>query len=371
MIKLEARIKLFDSDDGVINNAQIDHNNNISWPIYTANSSFGKIVGREEKQSRPFLLGKTPLIGGVDAEIPKTAEMYLFKDKVTYFIGNLVSQADGTFTNGDKYTITIHGEAINGITLVFDKDGEVWPTEVVANRITYANDDATLTIGNLGGVSTLTIEISKLNKPNVGLILTGIYIDVTILVDETNLDSFTYSIYDRDSNDEPSYGIISNSGTLSFIDGTGEVLDYAKQNILTENLIVEISVLNTLAQKRELFVKTHTGTWSYDNYNMVASVSLQDELLELQQYSFNGFPFDGMQTTGKDIYEAILAQSPDNIMLPKYESLDDNTKLRLLYPISYAYMDSCSIWTALDELAKTFGLRIYKDKDKIILEASA
>lgn len=368
MIKLEARIKLFDSDDGVINNAQIDHNNNISWPIYTANSSFGKIVGREEKQSRPFLLGKTPLIGGVDAEIPKTPEMYLFKDKVTYFIGNLVSQADGTFPNGDKYTITIYGETINAITLIFDKDGEVWPTEVVANHITYANDDATLTIGNLGGVSTLLIEISELNKPNEGLILTGVYIDVTILVDETNLDSFTYSIYDRDSNDEPSYGIISNSGTLSFVDSTGEILDYITNRMITKDLSVNISVINTTQKKTELFISAKTSSWEYDNNNFVVTVTLNDELEDLQNITYPGFPYDEMLIMASNIYNDIMSFVPPSFGFPAFQELPDNVQSRLLSGLVSPYMESCSVWDALDGLCKTLGIRIYKEKSNIMVE---
>ena len=102
MIKLEARIKLFDSNDGTVNNAQFNNNNNISWNIYAANGPFGQIVGKEVKQTKPFLLANTPLVGGEDHEIPKTSDMYVLADRVNYFIGSLVSGADGTFPNGAR-----------------------------------------------------------------------------------------------------------------------------------------------------------------------------------------------------------------------------------------------------------------------------
>ena len=78
------------------------NNNNISYNS-TANSSLGQIVGKEVKQTRPFLLDNTPLVGGEDYEIPKNSDMYVLADRVNYFIGSLVSGADGTFPNGASY----------------------------------------------------------------------------------------------------------------------------------------------------------------------------------------------------------------------------------------------------------------------------
>lgn len=369
MIKVEARIKLFDSNDGTINNAQLDNNNNISWPIYTATSSFGTIVGHEVKQTKPFLLANSPLIGGVDYEIPKNSDMYVLADRVGYFIGTLISGEDGTLP-GDGYSITINGADFNAITIVFDKEDEVWPTEVVVNGETYMNDDATFTVGGLGGtVDKLDLTISKLNKPNKGLIVTGIYVDITIIVDEKNLDSFTYSLYDREYNDEPSYGVVSNSGTLSFVDSTGEILDYITNRALTNELSVNVNVLNTLNGKKELFVSTKTSQWEYDNNNFIVTISLQDELEELQNYTFVGIPCNESFMFASAIYDSIVSEIPERFGVPYYNNLSDSVKNKIGYSaISNPYMQSCSLWDALDGFCKTFGLRIYKHKQQIVVE---
>lgn len=357
MIKLEARIKLFDSNDGTINNAQLDNNNNISWPIYTATSSFGTIVGHEVKQTKPFLLANSPLIGGVDYEIPKNSDMYVLADRVGYFIGTLISGEDGTLP-GDGYSITINGEDFNAITIVFDKEDEVWPTEVVINGESYMNDDATFTVGGFGGtVDQLEVTISKLNKPNKGLIVTGIYVDVTIVVDEKNLDSFTYSIYDRDSNDEPSYGIVSNSGTLSFIDVTGEVLDLLQINAIKGESTVTIDVINTLTNKKELFVKCVTDKWQYDNDNFVVTVTLKDIIERLQQINFI-LPFT-TSISIDNIVERINTVMPNNMTLVFDESTKDEIDSMLNSNLNNVYYDAGSVWDVIQNLCTTFNLKCY------------
>lgn len=357
MIKLEARIKLFDSNDGTINNAQLDNNNNISWPIYTATSSFGTIVGHEVKQTKPFLLANSSLIGGVDHEIPKNSDMYVLADRVGYFIGTLISGEDGTLP-GDGYNITINGADFNAITIVFDKEDEVWPTEVVINGESYMNDDATFTVGGFGGtVDQLEVTISKLNKPNKGLIVTGIYVDVTIVVDEKNLDSFTYSIYDRDSNDEPSYGIVSNSGTLSFIDGTGEVLDLLQINAIKGESTVTIDVINTLTNKKELFVKCVTDKWQYDNDNFVVTVTLKDIIERLQQINFI-LPFT-TSISIDNIVERINTVMPNNMTLVFDESTKGEIDSMLNSNLNNVYYDAGSVWDVIQNLCTTFNLKCY------------
>lgn len=357
MIKLEARIKLFDSNDGTVNNAQFNNNNNISWNVFAANSSFGQIVGKEVKQTRPFLLANTPLVGGEDYEIPKNSDMYVLADRVNYFIGSLVSGADGTFPNGASYAITINGADFNAITIVFDKDDEVWPTEVVINGESYTNDDPTFTVGGLGGVDSLDVTITQLNKPNKGLIVTGIYVDTTIVVDEKNLDSFTYSIYDRDSNDEPSYGIVSNSGTLSFIDGTGEILDLLQINAIKGESTVTIDVVNTLTSKKELFVKCVTDKWQYDNDNFVVTVTLKDIIERLQQINFI-LPFT-TSISIDNIVERINTVMPNNMTLVFDESTKDEIDSMLNSNLNNVYYDAGSVWDVIQNLCVTFNLKCY------------
>ena len=357
MIKLEARIKLFDSNDGTVNNAQFNNNNNISWNVFAANSSFGQIVGKEVKQTRPFLLANTPLVGGEDYEIPKNSDMYVLADRVNYFIGSLVSGADGTFPNGASYAITINGADFNAITIVFDKDDEVWPTEVVINGESYTNDDPTFTVGGLGSVDSLDVTITQLNKPNKGLIVTGIYVDTTIVVDEKNLDSFTYSIYDRDSNDEPSYGIVSNSGTLSFIDGTGEILDLLQINAIKGESTVTIDVVNTLTSKKELFVKCVTDKWQYDNDNFVVTVTLKDIIERLQQINFI-LPFT-TSISIDNIVERINTVMPNNMTLVFDESTKDEIDSMLNSNLNNVYYDAGSVWDVIQNLCVTFNLKCY------------
>lgn len=373
MIKLEARIKLFDSNDGTVNNAQFNNNNNISWNVFAANSSFGQIVGKEVKQTRPFLLDNTPLVGGEDYEIPKNSDMYVLADRVNYFIGSLVSGADGTFPNGASYTITINGADFNAITIVFDKDDEVWPTEVVINGESYTNDDPTFTVGGLGGVDSLDVTITQLNKPNKGLVVTGVYVDITIVVDEKILNSFTYSLYDREYNDEPSYGVVSNSGVLSFVDSTGEILDYIQMKIILKDTQVEIYAINTITQKKELFVKGIVGEVSYDNDNFVVEVTIRDIIEKLQTTNFN-LPFAesiGIETIITQINDVM----PSNITVKFDAETASNIQDMIDGGIKNVYFDTGSVWDFLQNLCTTFNLICYSESTNggynIILKEAA
>ena len=371
MIKLEARIKLFDSDD-----AQFNNNNNISYNS-TANSSLGQIIGKEVKQTRPFLLGNSPLVGGEDNEIPKNSDMYVLADRVNYFIGSLVSGADGTFPNGASYSITINGADFNAITIVFDKDDEVWPTEVVINGESYMNDDPTFTVGGFGGtVDRLNVTISKLNKPNKGLIVTGVYADVTIVVNEKNLDSFTYSLYDRENNDEPSYGVVSNSGTLSFVDSTGEILDYANMRLLKDLTGVEICISNSITKESQVFIKAFTQEWEYDNDSRVVTLTIADGLSAiLQNITFYNDLFHADKSAGDkafvEIYNDIYGMVPSYFSMPSYDELNADVKSLIENISADAYKpEEGNLWAAIDAFAKAVGLHIYYDANKIKVEVS-
>ena len=376
MIKLEARIKLFDSNDGTVNNAQFNNNNNISYNS-TANSSLGQIVGKEVKQTRPFLLDNTPLVGGEDHEIPKTSDMYVLADRVNYFIGSLVSGEDGTFPGGSSYSITINGADFNAITIVFDKDDEVWPTEITVNGESYTNDDPTFTVGGFGGtVGHLEVTISKLNKPNKGLIVTGIYVDITIMVDEKNLDSFTYGLYDRASNDEPSYGVVSNSGTLSFVDSTGEILDYANMRLLKDLTGVEICVSNTITKESQVFIKAFTQEWEYDNDSRVVTLTIADGLSAvLQNIPFYNDLFHAYKSSGDrafvEIYNDIYEMVPSYFSMPSYDELNADVKSLIENISADSYKpEEGNLWAAIDAFAKAVGLHIYYDNNKIKIEVS-
>lgn len=372
MIKIEARIKLFDSDDGTVTDATINNANNIS------SGSFGQsqnsIIGREVKQSQPFLLDNSPLVGGEDYEIAKNSDMYVLADRLNYFIGSLVSSDDGTFPNGASYSITISGVDFNAITIVFDKDDEVWPTEVVINGESYMNDDPIFTVSGLGGtVDELEVTISKLNKPNKGLIVTGIYVDITIVVDEKNLNSFIYSLYDRENNDEPSYGVVSNSGTLSFVDSTGEILDNIQMKTTFKDSQVEIYAINTISGKKELFVKGLAGEVSYDNDNFVVEVTIRDIIEKLQTTNFN-LPF----AESIDI-ETIITQindvMPSNITVKFNAETASNIQNMLYSGIKNVYYDTGSVWDFLQNLCTAFNLICYSESTNggynIILKEAA
>lgn len=366
MIKLEARIKLFDSDDGIVNRVSINNGNNIS--------STQNLANKEVLQGRPFLLGNSPLLGGEDTEIPNYKDAYYFTENAGYFIGSVASNERGVLQS--PYTITITGSQINAITIVFDKSDNVFPTEININGQTYANDDTTFTVGNLGGVSTVTATINNLNKSNSYLVVLGVYVTITIVVNEKNLESFTYSLYDRENNDGPSYGVVSNSGTLSFIDGTGEILDYANMRLLKDLAGVEVYIVNSITNESQSFIKAFSQEWEYDNDSKEVTVTIEDGLSAiLQNIPFYNELFQAEKSAGGnafvEIYNNIYEKVPSYFSMPAYEDLNEDVKTLIDSISADSYkQEEENLWAALDAFAKAAGLHIYFDNNKIKVEVS-
>lgn len=366
MIKLEARIKLFDSDDGIVNNVSINDGNNIS--------STNNLANKEVSQGRPFLLARSPLLGGENSEIPNYEDAYYLTDNAGYFIGSIISDENGLLDS--PYTITIKGNKINATTIVFDKENDVYPTEINVNGKTYANDDAVFTIGNLGGVSTITAVVNNLNKANTSLVILGVYVTITIIVDDKNLDSFTYSLYDRENNDEPSYGVVSNSGTLSFVDSTGEILGYANMRLLKDLTGVEICVSNSITKESHVFIKAFTQEWEYDNDSRVVTLTIEDGLSAvLQNIPFYNELFQAPKSTGDiafvEIYNDIYDKVPSYFSMPSYDELNADVKSLIENISADSYKpEEENLWSAIDAFAKAVGLHIYYDNNKIKVEVS-
>lgn len=347
MIKLIANIKLTDSNSGTLRTATFTNKNNIS-------GDYGTILAKKNSIGNPFILssnGYGSKLGSGD----------YFSNKEKYFIGAISSDSNGYFADG-SYVIVISGDAIRTLNIEFDTKNNLHPNHIVVNGITYSDDDPIFTIGFSSPMSLITIEVKDWNKPNSPLIVSGIYVDVEINLDERSITGFEYNIYDREYNDKPSYGIVSSSGTISYNDIDRQTIDYIRSNLINKYCSVCVYISNNLYSTKYTITKTYTRDWEYDNNNFVVTVSLQDDLDKMQQYEFVGLKYDGSSMTGKQIYNYIYKETPTEFMFPEFDSLDSDTKTFLTSSyIVFPYMEKSSIWSAWDKFAKAFCCKIYKD----------
>jgi hypothetical protein len=354
MITLTAKIDLISGNNGTLSGLSSKLlGNNIS-------SKIGAIKGVKSQGSNPFIIGASKLGDGST-----------FSDKVDYFISSQLSDDKGEFQ--PPCEMKISGYNITSLTIAFDTVNNRHPNTIKIDSIEYTDDDAIFTIHNLKKSDEHTIEIDNWNSPKYPLVITGIYVEISINIDYQNLISLNRSITYRGDNKLPSYGIISNTGNLEFNDLNGEVKDYAEQMLLTSDLKVEINLNNTLAKTHEQVGIFETRDWDYDNDNRSVSVSLKDDLEEWQDIQVQGFSYDPInpntilrEKTMANLYVWLQdsKRTPSKYQMLSFEDLDEKTQniLKSTF-IKYPLLENNNLWEQWNKLCQVCGLYIYKNNE--------
>jgi hypothetical protein len=354
MITLTARIDLISGNNGTLKYTTMNlGGNNIS-------SGTASILGSSVQGSNPFILGASKLGDGST-----------FSGKVDYFIGEQLSDNAGYFVK--PYELTVSGTEITSITIEFDKINNRHPYTINIDGETYQDDDSVFTINNLAKADYHTIIIDNWNAPSYPLVITGIYINISIDINYHNLIGLNRHITYRGDTKLPSYGIISNTGNLEFNDLNGEIRDYAEQLLLTSDLKVVINLNNTLAKTHEQVGIFETRDWDYDNDNRSVSVSLKDDLEEWQDIQVQGFGYDPrnpskilIDKSMANLYDWLQdsARTPSKYKMLSFSQLDEKTQNILTSTtIDYPFLENGSLWEQWTKLCEVCGLYIYKNNE--------
>ena len=235
MITLTAKIDLISGNNGTLSEVtRIDGTPISGWGN---NISSSIPLGSKKTAKSPFIIGGSILDGSST-----------FSDGVDYFIGNQLSLGDGNFYF--YYNIVVKGKNITSLTIAFDEQNRKHPKKIEIDGVDYADDDAIFTV-TLPSANEHTIRIDNWNAPNSPLVITGIYVDVSLDIDYRSIVGLERSIFDRADYKKPSYGIVSNGGNLEFVDKDGEIADYAEQLLLKSDLGVFVYLNNTLSKTQE------------------------------------------------------------------------------------------------------------------------
>lgn len=353
MITLTATINLISSNNGTLSEVSTNlSTNNIS-------SQIGAILGVKSQVSNPFMLG-----------VSEFGDNSTLEDSVDYFIGEQVSNENGVFET--PYILTISGNEINSFTIAFDTSNNRHPNIINIDGVDYSDDDAIFTV-TVPSADTHKITIRNWNTPNYPIVISGIYVDISIDINYRNLISLNRSINYRGDNKLPSYGIISNIGNIEFNDLNGEIRDYAEQLLLTSDLKVEVNLNNTLTDTQEKIGIFETRDWNYDNNNRKVSVSLKDDLEEWQNIQIQGFGYDPREpfkiiADGKmsNIYKWLQDKTitPQKYEMLAFDDLDEKTKFILENTtIDYPLLENGSLWEQWTKLCEVCGLYIYKNNE--------
>lgn len=344
MLKITARINIGDNGGELnsVSSSQSGVNNS---------STLDEVKGHHTQIQKPFILGRSRL-GGGDC----------YTKKANYYIGSVASDSNGNFPT--EYKIYAFGVNITQLTIVFNKRKNEFPKSIKVDGKDFYDDDTQWTIP-LAVDDFHTIVINNWNTPNSPLVISSIYADLSIDIDDTNLIDFNCSLMSRDNVKQPSFGIISNSGNISFIDKDGEIADYIAQQIVNSQNVISVYLENTKSDVNEKIGYFNTQQWSYTNSQSLVDVTLKDDLEEWQSIkldSINYVPTVDIPQTAKWLYEQLYEKTPNKFNMLPFYLLDTQTQTILSgTTIQYPVLDGDTLWGGWDKLCQLCFLNIYKD----------
>lgn len=349
MITITARINISENGGSINSVTSNAEKVNVS-------SDLNNVLGRHEASlGNAFILGSSRLDNG---------DYYV--ESLPYFIGRYTSDSNGNFLQ--SYTITISGSDISSAIIVFDKENNRHPNTILVDGEIIYDDDPQFEIVFSKVSDTHTIDISNWNTPYAPLIITSIYASLDIDINGKNLISFNSNIFDRANIKQPSYGIISNSGNLTFADFDEQVLDLITQKIFHSGIKIEVWLNNKESNTREQVCLMQTGELSYDNDNRQVQVSMKDNLEEWQDINIEAINYyleDGtprQPQTAEWFYEYLYSKTPSKYNMLSFNNLDDETKKVLSETkIQYPILESGSLWDCWQKLCELCLLHIYVD----------
>ena len=370
MIRMTAEIEILPSNGWSINNVSITpdpQGTNVSAAI-------GDVVSMHKSGSNPFIFGASKLNNGE-----------VFSSEEDYYIGKQLSNSEtGAFTTPYVLTMYMAGVVVLkpiNFRIIFDTYYNAYPKNITVNIYVASSDTPTETKTfvntspyfvfngekNVSLISRVEVTMSDWSMPGYPLRIQGIYTGLSIYGDRRNLLSISAPIKDRSDNEQPSYGIISNAGTLSLVDGTREIKEYARLGLLTSDLDVQLWLEDTQSKKKQSLGKFKTDKWSYDNINFKVTIDFKDDLEEWQSVLISSTDLT-FNKTAKNLYDELLELTPSKYI---FEDLSAETEsIFNNISIPYFYYEKGSLWEQWNKLCYLTLSNLYKNEnDKIIIKS--
>ena len=207
---------------------------------------------------------------------------------------------------------------------------------------------------------TLTAEITLANGEK-------------ITVNKRNMLSMDSKIIDRADINLPSWGIISNGGSIKIID---KIIDYVgiikaciENYLINQDTKIEIFLQETLGGEN---LKTKLGEffaekWSYDGDTNIATINFSDGLTKLQDIQITPIPKNVVSDVGGainayDLFIRFKQETEKNGF--GFEGLNSDTTNHLKkFTFAFLYIEAKSLWTAWQQFCEALQLHIYKNSN--------
>lgn len=326
------------------------------------NANAPKITGAGCNIPEDFI--SIPIESTINKEPTKNGHLFQNEEeKWDYYIGTEFADSVGLFNK--PYELTIVGEYTE-IIIFFDVYNNGHPNSLFIDDTVYEVESPIFIATNLSSSDQHIITIPTWNKIGNPVIITGISTSMNIPIDYSALKDIHISHSDRADNETPSFGIISNGGSMTILDRSGLLKQVAEAHLLSGENKVSFALTDTLSKKSKNVGTYQIIDWDYDIENLEVRLQFDDLLEELQNINFVGIDLarhiDGEPIKGKvayDLFNRLAAATPSKFRFKIYNS---TTAFRLTKTvINNFYLEPTNLWRAWNKLAEIVQAHIYQD----------
>lgn len=191
-----------------------------------------------------------------------------------------------------------------------------------------------------------------------------------IAINKRNVLSIDQSIIDRGDITLPSWGIISNGGSIrfnDFINYDGKTIkQYANNRQLVAGLPVEIYLNDTTAKTHLSITNFVTKEWDYDSNSKEIATSLTDELEQWQDIVVQTMTYNAetpKNFTGEQIYYYWYGKTPAKYKMKSFSELDEKTQTALRnFKTDIFLPKSTNLWAGWNEFCVAVQSYIFRNK---------
>lgn len=182
--------------------------------------------------------------------------------------------------------------------------------------------------------------------------------------------AFDGTLADRADFEMPTWGVISNGGSIKFLDRDNAIKNKASAITTSYKPKIYVSLYNTLTKAKMQIGEYFVEDWDYDINSIEVSATLTDGLKEMQDVTIEPLVYD-LSRVGNTADKATVAykhlQEQEAAKVFKLIALDnpifDSATLEHLNKIEIPFLsiEQTNLWRALDDFGKAFQCHFYKN----------
>lgn len=381
MIKITAEIVIIDDEDNIkeVSGFAYQPHTNVSVRL-------GNTFGTTSKTSNIFLLA------GAEGGGTKLDDGSVFSaDNVNYYLSRAMSgsvqeseEDGGGYSLGNSYVDIIVSpnkdvDAEAAITIIFDEENSGYATKInvsdgdaSGHSTTYINHSTTFQAKlKLKYPFDGYIRILSWNKPFAPIIISSIYERLTYKITDKKMISCEFELNEKADPTLPSFGVISNDGSIEFRDYDGSFLELIEQGRLKDKKEVVFELENTYDKKKREISTFLTSDVQYDDDSQIADIQLIDNLVAMQDVK-DVRVYLQKNKTMLDVYHTLVELStPLGYTFADIDNDEEFADLKSYLTnitLQYFFLQRDTLWAQWQKFCEATGLYMYINKEnKIVL----